>query len=78
MLFRDLPIFDYDDDTTVTVSYGDADYLEISIADVKKFENVEVETFNIDDFDDEVFIEVRVSENEFNKMKDILPQCYFY
>lgn len=78
MLFKDLPIFNYDDDTAVTVSHNGADYLEIEIDDIKKhFMNIEVETFNIDDFEDEVFIEVRVSEIDFDKMKDILPQCYF-
>lgn len=77
MLFKNLPIFNYD--TTVTVSHGGADYLEIDLSDIKKhFMNIEVETFNIDDFEDEIFIEVRVSEIDFSTMKDTLPQCYFY
>ena len=48
MLFKDLPIFDYDADVTVT--HGDVDYLELPMSDIEKFMNLEVETFNVDDF----------------------------
>lgn len=75
MLFKNLPIFDYDADVTVT--HGEADYLELPMSDIEKFMNLEVETFNVDDFDDDVFIEVQVSDANFKIIKDTVPECYF-
>lgn len=71
MLIRDLPIENTDLDITFTLTSNESQRTaEYDIDDLSEFGDFEAITFRIDEFEDEGFVDVTISEEDFDKLEE--------